>query len=354
MQETNIVEGTPSRPAQPANLRGSSLRRMLAASVTGLSIVLTGPTPLLAQPAAATDPSAASSMEASDSASTDTDAAEADSAETEPAQPVDPVAVCLSEHTDGQALRNQGKLLESRDAFRKCSQNVCPAVVRRDCLAWSDELRSQIPTVTFRVTLDGKTTTDAKVYLDGDFLEKAMDGRAVELNPGIYQLRFEHGDFPALEQELIASEGERYRVVTGAFQTPQDDQVAVAPPPVAPTLLPPKAEEIERPVPTVTYVFLGLGAVGAISAGAWGLSTMVTKNDLEATCSPNCSDDKIGAVEQRALLTDISAGVGLLSLIIAGTTYLLRPEVSSTPAVEFDAASLNGDGLMGVVRVNAF
>src|SRR5690606_30779852 len=121
-----------------------------------------------------------------------------------------------------------------------------------------------------------------------------------------------------------------------------------------PSMMPPSMDQVERPVPTVTYVFLGLGAVGAISAGAWGLSTMVTKNDLEATCAPNCSDDKIGAVEQRALLTDISAGVGLLSLIIAGTTYLLRPEVSTTPAVEFDAATLDGNGMMGVVRFHAF
>ena len=343
IMNVNSLKRTDSRRRQLMSSK-VNLRRSIVSGITASSLALGSIAPAWAQttPAATPDGSDAS-------------AAGETPAEAQPPVQIDPVEACLSEHTDGQALRNQGKLLESREAFRSCSQNHCPAAVRRDCLAWSDELRTQIPTMTFRVTLDGKTTTDAKVYLDGDLLDKAMDGRAVELNPGIYRLRFELGDFPPLEQELIASEGERYRVVTGAFQNPEAEVAAAPPPPVVTApLSPPKLDDVERPIPIVTYVFLGLGAVGAISAGAWGLSTMVTKNDLEATCSPNCSDNKISAVEQRALLTDISAGVGLLSFIIAGTTYFLRPTVNETPAVEFDAAAIGDDGMMGIVRFNAF
>lgn len=259
----------------------------------------------------------------------------------------DPVVKCVESYTEGQRLRNDGHLLEGRAQFWECSQSTCPAALRKDCITWSEELKAQIPTVSFRATLDGKLASDAKVYLDGRLLETALGGRAVELNPGPHTARFELGSFPAQEQEFVAAEGERYRVLNAEFKslTPAPVAVNTSPTPLVDTAP-------ERPIPTLTYVFLGVGVAGAISAVVWGISTSVTKGDLEATCSPNCSQNKIDAVKQRALLSDISTGVGILGFAGAAITYFTRPEAPRVGSVELDAVNLGSHGALGLVRVH--
>lgn len=207
-----------------------------------------------------------------------------------------------------------------------------------------------IPTVSFRVTLDGKIASDAKVYLDGRLMEKALDGRAVELNPGPHKATFEYGEFPAQEQEFVAAEGERYRIINAEFKSAATAATAAGDGAGSGT----SDTGIvagERPVPTLTYVFLGVGAAGAISAAVWGISASVTKSDLEATCAPECSQEKIDAVKQRALISDISTGVSILGFAGAAITYFTRPEVPTAGSVEFGATNLGSHGAFGSVRV---
>lgn len=260
----------------------------------------------------------------------------------------DPVVQCVESYTEGQRLRNDGHLLEGRGEFWECSKAACPAALRKDCIAWSEEIRAQIPTVSFRVTLDGKIATEAKVYLDGRLLEKALEGRAVELNPGPHKARFEYGTQPAQEQDFVAAEGERYRILNAEFQSAAVATNPGATGPLGEPLPSSPPTVMERPVPTLTYIFLGLGAVGAVSAAAWGISTSVTESDLDATCKPTCSEGKIDAVKQRAMITDISLGVGAVGFVGAALTYFLRPEVPAS--VELDAMNVGDHGALGLVR----
>lgn len=261
----------------------------------------------------------------------------------------DPVVRCVEAYTEGQRLRNDGHLLEGRSEFWECSQAACPAALRKDCITWSDEIRAQIPTVSFRVTFDGKLASDAKVYMDGRLLEKALDGRAVELNPGPHKVRFEYADHPPQEQDLLAAEGERYRIINAEFKsaaTPTPGSEATA-----------GGGTYDRgatddSIPTLTYVFAGVGAAAFINAAVWGISTSVTKSDLEATCSPNCSQGKIDAVKQRALITDISLGVGVLGIAGALVTYFTRPETPTAGSVSFDATNLGSHGAFGAFTLH--
>lgn len=260
----------------------------------------------------------------------------------------DPVVKCVESYTEGQRLRNDGHLLEGRSEFWECSQAACPAALRKDCITWSEEIRAMIPTVSFRVTLDGKIAPDAKVYLDGRLMEKALDGRAVELNPGPHKATFEYGNFPAQEQEFVAAEGERYRIINAEFKSAATAATTTG---AGSGTTDTGIVAGERPVPTLTYVFLGVGAAGAISAAVWGISASVTKSDLEATCAPECSQEKIDAVKQRALISDISTGVSILGFAGAAITYFTRPEVPTAGSVEFGATNLGSHGAFGSVRV---
>lgn len=334
--------------AQTAPAASSAAATPAATPAPAAKPASTGATPSVATTATTT--TATPAAPASSGAATAPSAAPSASG-TAPASgaPPDPIVGCVESYTEGQRLRNDGHLLEGRAEFWECSQAACPAALRKDCIAWSEEIRAQIPTVSFRVTLDGKIATEAKVYLDGRLLEKALDGRAVELNPGPHKASFQYGTMPEQEQDFVAAEGERYRIINAEFHS----VVAATPGDTGATPGTPTAPgTVERPVPTLTYVFLGLGAVGAVSAAVWGISTSVTKSDLEATCSPKCSETKIDAVKQRALITDISMGVGVLGFAAAGITYFLRPEVPSSGSVEFEAVNVGNHGALGLVTVH--
>lgn len=276
----------------------------------------------------------------------------------EPASPpaesstADPVVECLSDHTEGQQLRRDGKLIESRDTFRQCSATACPSQIIRDCYAWMEETNRQIPSVSVTVTADGVARADVQVYIDGVLAAQSLSGRAIDVNPGPHQIRVVLPPFEPFEEQIVVTEGEKFRVVNVNFTTP-GRQVAR---PGAPRSAPPPEVEMARPVPISTYVFGGIGIAAAISGGAWGISNMALRSDMEDKvngCAPNCSDRSIEVLKQRALLADISWGVSIVSLATAATIYFLRPEEPVEPPIAVDL-HLVPSGAVGTLSLTRF
>ena len=245
------------------------------------------------------------------------------------------VQACVDQHTSSQELRMDGKLLESRGAMLECAAEACPALLQRDCVNWIEEIRTQIPSITFRVTLDGQSRTDAQIYIDGDVAHEPASGKAVDVNPGRHRLRVAFPGVPAFEQEVVLNEGERYRLVEIALTSPPRE--------------PPPKPELHRPIPTATYVLGGIAVVGAVNGVIWGTSSLSLRKELDDTCAPNCADDRVNSLRQRALIADLSWGVSALSAIGAATFFVLRPEVP----VEVDVAWLPGGGF-GTVKIEGF
>ena len=228
-----------------------------------------------------------------------------------------------------------GKLLESRVALRQCAAEACPALLQRDCVGWLDQIEPQIPSLTFRVTVDGQSRTDAQIFIDGELSHEPSVGKAVDLDPGPHRVRVVVGDLPAFEDQVMLSEGERYRMVPVALTSPP------RPPPPPP--------EKHRPVPLATYVLGGVALAGAVSGGIFTASSMSLKSELEDTCAPNCSESRVDELRQRALIADLSWGVSVLSLAGATAFFLLRPEIP----VDIDVA-LSPRGGVGFVSIDAF
>jgi len=248
------------------------------------------------------------------------------------------VEACVEHHTDAQELRMEGKLLESRVALRQCAAEACPALLQRDCVGWLDQLEPQIPSLTFRVTVDGQSRTDAQVFIDDEPSSDPSVGRAVDLDPGPHRVRVVVPGLPAFEDKVMLSEGERYRMV----------QVALTSPPRAPPA-PPAPPEMHRPVPLATYILGGVAIAGAVSGGLLTASSLSLQSELEDTCAPNCSESRVDELRQRALLADISWGVSVLSLAGATAFFLFRPEIP----VEVDVAVSPG-GCVGFVSIETF
>jgi hypothetical protein len=241
---------------------------------------------------------------------------------------------CINHHTSAQELRVSGKLLESRQEMRACAAEACPALLQHDCVTWLEQLETQIPSITFRATVDGVSRTDGTVFIDGVPHPELMGGRAVELNPGKHQLRFVLEGLAPYEEQLVSSEGERYRMVEVTLSSPTRG----APP-----------AKTHRPVPVASYVLGGVAVVAAISGGIWGASSLSLRNELEDSCAPACSQRRVDELRFRALVTDLSWGVSVSALIGASAFFLLRPELP----LAVDATWLPGGGLARL-RVNAF
>lgn len=245
------------------------------------------------------------------------------------------VEACVEHHTDAQELRMAGKLLESRVALRQCAAEACPALLQRDCVGWLDQIEPQIPSLTFRVTVDGQSRTDAQVYIDGELTSEPSVGKAVDLDPGPHRVRVVVADLPAFEDQVMLSEGERYRLV----------QVAL----ISPPRPPPAPLEKHRPVPLATYILGGVAIAGAVSGGIFTASSMSLNSELEDSCAPNCRSSRVDELRQRALIADLSWGVSVLSLAGATAFFLLRPEIP----VDIDVA-LSPRGGVGFVSIEAF
>ncbi|HTV21553.1 MAG TPA: hypothetical protein VMG12_22850 [Polyangiaceae bacterium] len=264
-------------------------------------------------------------------------------------KPQDPVLVCLGNHTEGQQSRRDGKLLESRTAFRACSATTCPSEIIRDCFGWLEEVEKQIPSMSVTVTADGVSRNDAQVYVDDVLVLEKLSGRAVDVDPGQHRLRVVLPPFEPFEEQVFFPEGDRFRVVDVKFSSPRPATVAG---PTTPSTTPTDIEPY-RPVPIASYVFGGIGIAAAISGSAWGISNMALRSDMEDQCSPNCSDKSIDVLKQRALIADISWGVSIVSIATAATIYFLRPEESLEQPVAVDLRLLPA-GALGTFSVKTF
>jgi hypothetical protein len=262
----------------------------------------------------------------------------------------DPVVACLANHTEGQKLRRDGKLIESRDAFRQCSASACPSQIIRDCWGWTEEVDRQIPSVSFAVTADGVNRADAQVFIDDQALLEKLSGRAIDINPGPHRVRVLLPPFEPFEEEVVIVEGDKFRVVEVKFVSPHADPNPLAPMPG------PAQPEIEknRPVPMATYVLGGVGAAAALNGAAWGIANLVLRSKMEDRCAPDCSDKSIGVLKQRALVADISWGVSIVSLASAATLYFLRPEEEAMePPIALDVQMLPA-GALGTISISNF
>jgi hypothetical protein len=203
-----------------------------------------------------------------------------------------------------------------------------------------DDLQHQIPSVVFRVTVDGAARADVTVYLDDKQLFTELPPKALELNPGQYRFKLVWGELPPVERVIAISEGEKYAPVVVAFENPGKPTAPSTATPT-PVVQEPTFRTIEsRPITWPTYALAGVGALGTIGFIGFGLSTSALESELRDSCSPTCTDSQVESVQKRAIMADVSLGVGIAALAVAGTLYLTRP----TEEVQVEARILPHPG----------
>jgi len=236
---------------------------------------------------------------------------------------------CLAAHEQSQVLRMGTELLEAREQMRRCADEDCPSVIRKDCLRWLEEIATQIPTVVLEAVDEEGAESDAKVYVGDKLIAERLTGAATELDPGPYEFRFELPGKEPKTVKVLLKQGDQNRSVTADFRPPPKNPPPVVFPPgyTAPQKVYVDRGTPTRPVPLVTYVLGGVALASAGAATYFGVTAINKKNDAVDDCAPICSDSVKDEVDKDALYSDVGTGVAVASALTATIIYIIRPTV---------------------------
>ncbi|HKO50861.1 MAG TPA: hypothetical protein VJV79_24290 [Polyangiaceae bacterium] len=249
---------------------------------------------------------------------------------------------CARAYENSQEYRAAGAISNARLEFERCRRDDCPAFIRSDCTRWSREAEAEQPTIIFSAKRSARELTDVRVSTGARVWIERLSGRAVELDPGEYDFRFESAEGDVVVQHALIQLGNKDRLVQVQFAQSAQAASAVAPLAMPPQILPqagstaraPKEQAAAAPISqgprVLPWVLLAVGAASVgtgAGLGVWGRSD---EAQLRDSCSPNCTDAQVQPVRTKYLLSNISFGLGLLSLSAAAYLFLRRPD--SEPA----------------------
>jgi hypothetical protein len=215
----------------------------------------------------------------------------------------------------GQRLRRQGSLLESRAQLLLCARDPCPPLLRPDCLRWLHELDPLIPSVVVSVRRDdGTDITNARLFIDGRLQTERLDGSAIEVNPGEHAVRVEV-ESSVLEQIALTHVAEKGHVVSFRIGAPA---VVVLPPPPPPPL------PSRRPIAWPTFALAGLSVTAMGLFAGFAVDAESRYAGLES-CRPACDPAAVDATRRSYRVANVALVVSVVALTAAIVTFVVRP-----------------------------
>jgi hypothetical protein len=269
----------------------------------------------------------------------------------------DPKA-CIHAHATGQRESKAGHLKLASQLFTSCgSDETCPDQLRKECADFLAEVTRTIPTVVFSaLDENGKDLVNVRVYAGDELLADGLDGRAVDIDPGRYHLRFVVQGGDTLTSDVVVREGEKQRLV----QVRKERPAAVADRAAAPAGDAHGDASASSGPGAAPWVVGGL-TVAALGAGA-ALAVVGSgdKSTLDQ-CKPNCSSgdrSKYDSAKSMFLGADISFGAAVVGAVVTTYLFLAHPSHHEAPAdaktaksarnVWFSGSPLPGGGAVGM------
>lgn len=226
---------------------------------------------------------------------------------------------CIAAFDQGQHSKTDHHLKQAQTQLLACTKETCPGVLRADCAETLKSVQTALPSVVLGAQDGGKDVTDVKVFNGTDLVASSLDGKAVDLDPGEYDFRFEHGANPPVTVHFALREGEKNREVRGIFNPPK---------PVPLVLPPPEREPRSTTGYVVPAVFVAGGIAGFIVAA---IERKTFDNDVatfklppkEGGCAPICTQDSRAQLSTTLVHANVALGIGIGSLVIAAATWLI-------------------------------
>jgi hypothetical protein len=256
---------------------------------------------------------------------------------------------CAQAYESSQVQRGAGAMFGARLELERCRRADCPEFIRSDCTRWSRELEAEQPTVIFSAKRGSRALTEVRVSTGNRILVERLSDRAIELDPGEYEFRFETADGGLAVCQALIQPGNKDRLVQVEFTASAQAHTAesqsrgsLASHDAANARRPSKEQPktaslgLAQGPGALPWILLAVGTAG-IGTGA-GLSVSGRSDELQLrdSCSPHCSDAQVAPVHTKYLLSNISYGMGLVSLSAAAYLFLRQPD--SEPAAKGTAS----------------
>jgi hypothetical protein len=246
-----------------------------------------------------------------------------------------------------RALREQGKLIDAHLEFRatldearasaaadgKYEGTVSAATTEKAAL------EAQLARVLLKFAGEPEL---AKLSVGGRQLAPADAAEPIFVMPGEISVIAHTRDGRQAQSQVELTAGAQQTLLL-QFPAPASRQ---RPPPAAP----PKLDSASDPLRTLSYVAGGVGAVGLIAFGVFGVLNNGTHADLEQRCAGDRCDpaeqDDIDAGRRYQLLANIGLAVGVLGLGTGATLFVVSAptERQSAWSVDVSPASLRLKG----------
>jgi hypothetical protein len=249
---------------------------------------------------------------------------------------------CLTTFKDGQQLESHGRLRDAQQQYQSCANSSCGAFIKQQCSLRYSQLENDIPSVV-AVALDesGNPVADVQVSVDGQPLASKIDGRSLQVDPGLHEFSFRTLGGALSTQKILIMQGQRNRPISVELRGSTAKATTPAARPLQRAALVDSRPALEnvagitvdpdpldhddpeaRPVRRTRAAPWILGGVGLAGVGGYALLTFWGRKDnqLLGDCSPQCPQGGLDRVKKLYLLANISLGVGAAAL--AGATYL--------------------------------
>jgi hypothetical protein len=253
---------------------------------------------------------------------------------------------CAVSYEQAQTLRRANKLRAARDRLLVCAQPTCPKFMVADCSQWLGEVERGLSSVVLSARdASGHDVTNVRVLFDGVALSDHLDGREVQVDPGVHTFRFELEHAPPIEQEYVVRQGERNRLINVQFAPDPAPATTAESSPALVSMGGGSAADAQAPQirRLLGYGLEGLGAVGIGGFVYFALSGRADLDRLRKECAPNCAQSDVDAARGKLVIGDISLAVGLASAGI-GTWLLLSSSSPSAPAAQIGLRPTPGGG----------
>jgi hypothetical protein len=251
--------------------------------------------------------------------------------ERQPQTLLDPAtAACLDAFAEAQRLRRKGQLLASRDQLVRCSLPACPALLANRCVPWLDEVNAAVPSILLAARDPaGDDTVAVRVLVDGSVIRQRLDGRPIQIDPGMHRLRFELEGADPIERSIALVEGEKGRRLDLRFQAPPIEMDLLEPEPAP--------EPGYTPSPLV-WVGFGVGAAGFVVGTVTGALSLAKAADLRDACPDDTCDESLrddhdeGLALAHAATASFAVGAAGAVLGVVALLFLGEPPLVGGPA----------------------
>jgi len=249
---------------------------------------------------------------------------------------------CVASFGDAQKLRRDGKLMAARSELLKCAQSGCPQIVTAKCVPWLSEVDAALPSVVVLARdLQRRDTTAVRVIIDGEVRREQLDGRAIPVDPGAHQFRFEHVGAPPVEQHVVLVEAQKNRLVQVDFAAQREHApLPPAPTPAGPVAPPatslPRSDE-QLPTSTILAIAgFSLGGVGLVVGAITGAVSLANGAELADKCpAAVCSEELRAEYDDGVMLAHVATAafvVGGVGVAFGVASLLATDEADESGA----------------------